>query len=326
MEEQTCDKMGTGRRKRIKGKSMLISLDHIIIGVHDLEAAAQQFSHRLGLLPSGGGIHPVGGTANRIIVIGDTYLELIAVYKPEEAQESIRQRLERGEGYLNCVFASDDIISDCQLMRQRGVSLLGPTPGSLLSVDGRSRAWMRADIERPDLAQHYPFLIQHDSSGEERRQRLAGWSSPPEHPLGAVKVLSVTLAVENLVEASQRFSHIYGLQPSRPFSAASQGLGAHVVSFPLRSGQFFELASPSFEEKGPNALRDHLESFGESMYRMTLQVQDLARARRYLDEHEVSYTSVEHAHPLLWIDPGQSYHAPIVLQQADPVSPGEVYA
>ena len=296
---------------------MLTALDHIIIGVHDLDAAAHTFGHGLGLFPSGGGVHPSGGTANRIIVVGDTYLELITIDRPAEAQESIRERLAKGEGYLNFVLASNDIEADCQAMRQRGVALLGPTPGSLRAADGRSRAWVRADIERPDLTQRYPFLIQHDSVGEERRQRLAGWSTPPEHPLGARKVLSVTLAVEGLAEAGSRFSHIYGLQPARPFSAASQGMGAHIVSFALdQSGQAFELAAPALEEKGPNALRDYLDRFGESIYRMTLLVNDREQARRYLNEREVAYTEVGGAQSLLWIDPNQSCGASIVLQQA----------
>lgn len=294
---------------------MFTSLDHIIIGVHDLAAAAQAFQQQLGLVPSGGGIHPVGGTANRIIVLGDTYLELIAIDRPEEAQESMRQRLEKGEGYLNFVFASNAIEADCQAMRQRGVALIGPTPGELRSADGRARGWMRADIERATLTQRYPFLIQHDSVGEERRQRLAGWSTPPEHPLGVTRVLSVTLAVEDLAEASRRFAHIYGLQPSEPFSAASQGLGAHIVSFLLgQSGQSFELAAPALEDKGPNALRDHLERFGESVYRITLLVESLEQARHYLDEHEVAYAELASAQPLLWIEPQQSCGAAIVLQ------------
>ena len=68
---------------------MLIGLDHVIIGVNDLARAETAFSQNLGLAVSGGGVHPSGGTAKRIIVIGDTYLELIAVRAPEEAQQSI---------------------------------------------------------------------------------------------------------------------------------------------------------------------------------------------------------------------------------------------
>lgn len=296
---------------------MLTSLDHIIIGVRDLEQAARIFGQKLGLLPSGGGIHPIGGTANRIIVIGDTYLELIAVYLPEEAQESIRRRLEKGEGYLNCVFTSDDLDADSQAIRARGVALIGPVAGSLRSADGRERAWRRVDVERLDLTQRYPFIIQHDSTGDERRRRLAGWSAPPIHPLGAGKVHSVTLAVENLAEASRRFAQIYGWQPSEPFSAVSEGLDAQVVSYSLsHSGQTFELAAPIPQARGSHALRDHLEQFGESLYRMTLQVSSLAQAGRYLDEHAVPYTSVEGTRPSLWIDARQSCGAPIVLLQA----------
>lgn len=295
---------------------MLTSLDHIIIGVRDLDSAARTFGQELGLLSSGGGIHPVGGTANRIIVIGDTYLELIALYRPEEAQESIRNRLNMGEGYLNFVLSSNDIGAESQELRQRGVSAIGPTPGRLRSADGRERAWQSIHIERPDLTQHYPFIIQHDSVGEERRRRLAGWSTPPTHPLGARKVHSVTLAVEDLDEASRRFARTYGLQPSEPYSAAPQGMGARVVSFPLgQSGQTFELATPALEEKGPNALRDHLERFGESLYRMTLLVDNLASSRRYLDERSVPYTAIESAQPLLWIDAAHTCDAPIVLQE-----------
>lgn len=296
---------------------MLTSLDHIIIGVHDLDAAAWQFADKLGLQPSGGGIHPFGGTANRIIVIGETYLELIAAHKPDEVQASTLQRLTLGEGFLNCVFSSDDIEADSQAMQQRGVNVLGPLPGSLRSADGRERAWKRIDIERSDLAQHYPFVIQHDSVGEERRMRLAGWSTPPEHPLGAIKVKSVTLAVRDLTEASQRFAQIYGFHPSDPYSAAPQGMGAQMVSFALgQSGQTVELAAPAFEEKGPNALSDHLERFGESMYRMTLLVDDLTRARHYLDARAVPYTALASTQSLIWIDANQSCGAPIVLQQA----------
>lgn len=296
---------------------MFTSLDHIIIGVRDLEGAARIFGHDLGLLSSGGGIHPIGGTANRIIVIGETYLELIAVYQPQEAQESIRRRLQDGEGYLNCVFSSNDLEADCQAIRARGVELIGPVAGSLRSADGRERAWRRADIERPDLTQRYPFLIQHDSAGEERRYRLAGWSSPPVHPLGAVSVRSVTLAVKDLAEASRRFAQIYGWQRAASSTALSQGLGAQVVAYGLgHSTQTFELAMPTQEGEGPNALREHLERFGESLYCMTLQVSSLTQASRYLDEHAVPYTSIEGARSSLWIDAHHSCGAPIVLQQA----------
>lgn len=299
---------------------MFTSLDHIIIGVHNLEEAARVFGDKLGLVPSGGGIHPTGGTANRIIVIGDTYLELLAIDRPDEAQESLRRRLEQGPGYLNFVLASDDIEADSQAIRQRGVALNGPVAGSLRSADGRERRWMRTDIERPEMVQRYPFIIQHDRVGEERRRRLAGWSTPPEHPLGASKVLSITRAVADLTESSRRFAHVYGLQPSEPFAAAAQDWRAQLVAFKLgRSSQSIELAAPANDSPAPvasNALSEHLEQFGESVFGMTLLVGDLTRARRYLDAHAVSYAASGVEQTQLWLDPAQSCGARIVLRQA----------
>src|SRR6266581_181574 len=226
---------------------MLTTIDHIIIGVNNLEKAATQFSQKLGLAVSGGGIHPTGGTANRIIVIGDTYLELIAIHNPAEAQQSMLDRLAIHEGYLNFVLASNDIEADSTALINRSILVHGPTSGLLMTDDGRARGWSRTNIERPDLAQRYPFIIQHDSSGEERRFRLAGWTIPPEHALGVTQIRSTTIA------------------------------DAILVAFPLGGndqGQCFELAEPlplsaeadqdaDYEHlPEPGALARHLEQFG----------------------------------------------------------------
>lgn len=307
---------------------MLTGLDHIIIGVNDLELATTIFSQKLGLAASGGGIHPSGGTANRIIVIGDTYLELITVRAPGEAQQSILDRLAKREGYLNFVLSSNDIEAESKAMRSRGVSIIGPKEGQLRSADGRTRRWSRIDVERPDMVQPYPFLIQHDSTDEERRFRLAGWTQPPAHPLGATKVLSTTIAVANLAEAVPRFQHVYGLQPSATFTGEADAWETVLVSFPLGdSEQSFELAEPlplSTETvpdtellTEPDALATYLQESGESLCRMTLAVENLSASRRYLDEHEVTYLYQENPHPVLWIAPDQACGATIVLHEAD---------
>lgn len=307
---------------------MLTGIDHVIIGVSNLDQAAHIFSEQLGLIPSGGGTHPTGGTANRIIVIGDTYLELIAVRTPAEAQASMLERLAKGEGYLNFVLASDDIQAEARGLQERGIAILGPTPGQLNAAQGRSRSWSRIDIERPDLAQQYPFLIQHDSSGEERRSRLAGWITPPEHPLGATKVLNTTIAVANLEEATRRFAHIYGLEASEPFEGDADGWDAMLTAFPLGTeGQCFELAMPlplstlesEVEEMEhvpeAGALAYYLSRYGESLCRMTLAVESLNNARRFLDERRVTYTYQQTPQFALWIHPGHACGASIVLHE-----------
>ncbi|MEO6889693.1 MAG: VOC family protein [Ktedonobacteraceae bacterium] len=306
---------------------MLTGIDHIIIGVHDLEEAARHWGTQLGLPVSGGGRHPTGGTANRIIVIGDTYLELITVHVPGEAQQSMLDRLALGEGYLNFALASDAIEADSAAMRTRGVSIMGPAAGQLRSAGGRERGWSRTNVERPDLTQRYPFLIQHDSAGEERRSRLAGWRTPPELPLGATAVLSLTLAVNDLHEATRRLHHIYGLEPSPSFTSEPDGWEAVLVAFPLgNGGQSIELAAPlpipsdltatnNALLPEPGALTWYLERFGEGLCRMTLGVRDLTLARSYLDEHKVSYIYRDEPQASLWIHPQDSNGAAIVLHE-----------
>ncbi len=285
---------------------MLTALDHVIIGVNDLAQATSVFSEKIGLVPRGGGTHHSGGTANRIILIGDTYLELITVQRPAEAQQSMRDRLAKGDGYLNFALSSNDIESDTRDMVQRGVSVIGPIPGQLKASNGQTR---------------------HDSTGEERRFRLAGWTEPPPHPLGAVQILSVTIAVSNLAEATSRFERIYGLTPSAPFTGDADDWEAMLVAFPIdESGQSFELAEPlplSTTDTDiptrllpePGALSQHLQTFGESLCRMSLAVENMDAARRYLDEHAVTYMYQEQPHLSLWIHPDQACGAAIVLHE-----------
>ena len=55
-----------------------VELDHALIAVAVLATAASEIEARYGLASIEGGRHPGWGTANRIVPLGDTYLELIA--------------------------------------------------------------------------------------------------------------------------------------------------------------------------------------------------------------------------------------------------------
>ena len=56
-----------------------LAVDHVVMGVDDLDRAAEQLAQRHGLTALPGGTHPLWGTANRIVPLGDSYLELVAV-------------------------------------------------------------------------------------------------------------------------------------------------------------------------------------------------------------------------------------------------------
>jgi hypothetical protein len=65
-----------------------VELDHVLIAVSDLATAGQGLEERHGLTSIEGGRHGGLGTANRIVPLVDTYLELVAVVDETEAAGS----------------------------------------------------------------------------------------------------------------------------------------------------------------------------------------------------------------------------------------------
>jgi Glyoxalase-like domain len=65
-----------------------LELDHVLIAVADLAAAAREIEARHGLASIEGGRHHGWGTANRIVPLGESYLELVSVVDAAEAAQS----------------------------------------------------------------------------------------------------------------------------------------------------------------------------------------------------------------------------------------------
>lgn len=66
----------------------MFEVDHVILLVSDLEAAADQLFQDHGLASVPGGRHTGHGTGNRVVPLGSDYLELMAVVDNREAGES----------------------------------------------------------------------------------------------------------------------------------------------------------------------------------------------------------------------------------------------
>lgn len=90
-------------------------IDHVIYATADLDAASEQIERELGLEVRGGGRHEGLGTHNRVVPLGGSYIELLAIVDEQEAASSelgraVLANLARGEDRLiGWAVAVDDL-------------------------------------------------------------------------------------------------------------------------------------------------------------------------------------------------------------------------
>jgi hypothetical protein len=136
-----------------------VELDHVLIAVTDLETVAREFESRHGLASVDGGRHRDFGTANRIIPLGSTYLELVAVVDPDAAAASSfgwwvdRGATDEGRliGWAVRTPALDDVASRLELPIRSG---------SRVTPAGTELRWRSAGIDEAMGEPCLPFFIE----------------------------------------------------------------------------------------------------------------------------------------------------------------------
>ncbi len=243
-------------------------IDHVIAGALDFRSLEATFV-RLGFHVTGGGIHPWGGTRNRIIVLGDGYLELLGVADRAKVSEALAGRLEAaGASWVGFALQSADIEREVTQMRERGADARGPIAGQLVAPSGAIRGWRTVLLGREDhwaAAEPLPFLIQHHSRGAVHQVELGGAGGLAPHPNGVERLAEVAVAVRDLDEACRAFEQAYGLRPTGT-TQRDEGLMADVSRLPLDSGERIALARPYAE----GVASRRIERVGEGVCRASV--------------------------------------------------------
>jgi catechol 2,3-dioxygenase-like lactoylglutathione lyase family enzyme len=257
--------------------ALVTGIDHLIIAVHDLGAAARFSDQALGLRVSGGGTHPAYGTENRIIVLRDEYVELLGAQPGRVPTGLVGGAIGKGEGLAACILSVADPVAAAVALTSNGIAVDGPFRGTLDAGPDFTRNWSTVVPVSPTLP-GIPFLISHESEGQERRRLLAGVEGLGLHALGAAFVASVTFAVRDLARSVELYGRVLDLAPGDLFDDLM--LQATCARLTLPSGADLVLAAPMQAEIGPIAgtLRDP----GEGIFSCTLAVDDLPAAVKML--------------------------------------------
>ena len=134
------------------------TIDHVILGIADLEAGIRSFAERTGVTAAIGGQHPGRGTQNALLSLGSPlYLEIIApVAGPPPGMEDLSNLNELTP--VGWAIGTRDLDATKARLEAAGFKVSAPRPGSRVKPDGQRLEWRTAGVEVPGGLT--PFLIE----------------------------------------------------------------------------------------------------------------------------------------------------------------------
>lgn len=200
----------------------ITGIDHVIVGVHDLEAAQRQWA-RMGFTITPRGRHKGWGTANYCIMFENDYVELLGIVDPSQNTNKLDQFLKLREGLMGLAFSAEAAEAVSAALDADSISYKGPADLSrLLELpDG--------DVEPAFKLVHLngatpgvsSFVCQHLTRDLVWRPEWVG------HANGVTGIESMTVVVEDTGAIRPKWERLLG-------EAAVTDLGAQ--EFSVQSG------------------------------------------------------------------------------------------
>jgi hypothetical protein len=201
-----------------------VELDHVLIPIADLSDAVRKFEARYGLVSVEGGRHSGWGTANRIVPLGETYLELVAVVDEKEAAQSAFGRwvaTSVAGSPLGWAVRTNEL--DAIAVRL-GLSI---GSGSRLTPAGELLRWRIAGVEQSMLEPGLPFFIE--------------WASGARLPgsIGVAHPTAIDGITELIIEADEDRLAFWLGEHSLPLTVRAGGSRISGMVLSTQSGDVF---------------------------------------------------------------------------------------
>ena len=250
--------------------SLIHSLDHAIVLVRNLDAAAATYRDLLGREASWRGSHAALGTANALFRVRNCYLELLAPAGAAGIAGLLGAWLdERGEGVLGFALGTDAAQHCAEGLRKQGVAANEPSEGE--NRESRSaalRRWRHVMLPPSATRGLLVFAVQHLSPPD---------ALPPAalvtEPRAAVSELDhLVIQSDDLEAARELYGDAFGIRLALD------------RTFPERSTRilFFRLGGVTLEVAGRAGPPPQVSDTPDSLRGLAWRVPDAEAARQRL--------------------------------------------
>ena len=266
----------------------VIGVDHVVVAVRDLNAAAKTWA-RLGFTLSPRGLHSAPmGTANYTVMLGEDYLELIGVVADTDQNKPTRAFLVEREGIERTAFTARDAAAGAAELRSRGLDAIGPVSfGRPVDLPGGGSTEAKFSVFRWPLDQRPAgmriFACQHHT-------RDAVWiPAIQKHANHVTRIARIELVSPDPKAAAEHMSKL----TDQPVTTDSNG------SFKVPSGAgradfvFFDTAA--LATRYPAKMLSGLPA--EGAIALVLGSSDLAAAKAYLGTSSITHDGMVLAPP-----------------------------
>jgi hypothetical protein len=137
-------------------------LDHILLGCNDLDRGIDFVYEQTGVRAAFGGVHPGNGTQNALLSLAESrYLEIIAPdpKQPPSADTLDLRSLDDDPALVGWAAHHADLDAFAARLKNQGVAIEGPMPGSRKRPDGRLLTWKALRL-KDDSTRLLPFFIE----------------------------------------------------------------------------------------------------------------------------------------------------------------------